>query len=85
MNTQQLLNGLGQIIGATGVILLFARIGWFGESKIALYKGDIKLGSFSRFFYDVAQFKLAGEDKITECWSITPIKFDEYQRPRNHQ
>ena len=74
----RLIEGVGAFITVGSVLFFFARVGWFGESKVDLYRDDIKLGCFSRFFYDVAQFKLAGEDKVTECWSITPITFNEH-------
>lgn len=73
----KIIEGTGAFLTAGGIFFFFTRVGLFGESKIDLFRDDIKLGSFSRFFYDVAQFKLAGEDKVTECWSVKPIHFNE--------
>lgn len=72
---EQFLNGFGQVIGVGGIIFFFTRVGLFGCSEIQLYRNDTKIGCFNRFFYDVAQFKFAGEDKTTECWSIKPVYF----------
>lgn len=73
----RLVEGARTFISVGSVLFLFARVGWLGESQVDLYREDIKLGCFNHIFYDVAKFKLAGEDKVTECWSITPIRFKE--------
>lgn len=70
-------------LGATAVMFyLFSRWGIWGHTRLRLYKGDTEIGVFSRVFYDVAQFKMAGSDDVIEVWSVSPIDFVKEFGPR---
>lgn len=66
---------IGGFLG--GMTFLWVRGGLLGHTRIDLYKGDIKIGVFDRFFYSVAKWRIAGDAHVTEEWSVSPIEFNE--------